>query len=76
MQCLLSELTLSASLDAQLFVLLQFELAADFYIAALIAWEPLIEPWPLLAQVTQRRLSDDASSGEMPCQSSCSLAAE
>ena len=75
-QCVLSELTLSASLDAQLFVLLQFELAADFYNHALIAWEPLIEPWPLLAQVTQRQLTDDASSGEMPCQSSCTLQAE
>ncbi|KAM7453312.1 hypothetical protein BLSTO_05944 [Blastocystis sp. subtype 1] len=53
-QLALTDITASASLDAQLLLLLQFSLAAEFYNHALIAWEPLVEPWSVLAQVTQK----------------------
>lgn len=76
-QLALTDITASASLDSQLLLLLQFSLAAEFYNHALIAWEPLVEPWSVLAQVTQKDVRGERSmGGEAPCQSTCSLQAE
>lgn len=76
-QLALTDITASASLDSQLLLLLQFSLAAEFYNYALIAWEPLVEPWSVLAQVTQKDVRGERSmGGEAPCQSTCTLQAE
>ena len=82
LQAQIGPLQATCELDNQLVAVLRSQLLVDFYNQDRIAWEPLVEPWEAMAQVTQHSIPPAviekalAQGMTPPPQTTCVLTAE
>ena len=82
LQAQVGPLQTTCELDNQLVAILRTQLLVDFYNQDRIAWEPLVEPWEVMAQITQNPIPPAvvekalAQGATLPPQTSCVLTAE
>ena len=82
LQVQVGPLQATCEMDNQFVAILRMQLLVDFYNQDRIAWEPLVEPWEMMAQVTQNPIPSAvvekalAQGAMLPPQTSCVLTAE